>query len=55
MLIRVHCEGGVGVSEAFGYDLDGDPVGNQQRRVRVAQVVNRMRGRPDRRRMRPKS
>lgn len=39
VLVRVHRERRVGVTEAFRDDLDRDAVGDEQRRVGVAQVV----------------
>jgi len=39
VLIGVHRERRVGVTEAFGHDLDRGAVGDEQRGVGVAQVV----------------
>jgi hypothetical protein len=39
VLVGVHGERRVGVTEAFGHDLDRGPVSDEQRRVGVAQVV----------------
>jgi hypothetical protein len=39
VLIGVHRERWVGVTEALGHDLDRGAVSDEQRRVRVAQVV----------------
>jgi hypothetical protein len=39
VLVRVHREAGVGVAKAFGDDLDRHPVGDEQRGMCVAQVV----------------
>ncbi len=39
MLVGVHGERGVGVAEPLAYDLDRFAIGDEQRGVRVTQVV----------------
>ena len=39
VLVGVHGESGVGVAEAFGNDLDRHSICDEQRRMRVAKIV----------------